>query len=163
MDIEHLGDAVIAQLVEHGLVRDFADLYALTTRQVARLSGFAAKSARNLVAGIAASRRRGLARLLTGLGIRLVGPHVARLLGTRFRRLDRLAAAPLEDLRATPGVGPEIAESVAKFFADPANRRACRRLEAAGVLTAASEGGDRAARRPRHGLGLPEDRLPRRR
>jgi len=135
MDIEHLGDAVIERLVQRGLVQDFADLYALTVHQVARLPGLAAKSARNLVDAIAGSRRRGLARLLTGLGIRLVGPHVGALLAARFGRLDRLAAASLEELRATRGVGPEIAESVAKFFADPANRRVGRRLQAAGVLT----------------------------
>jgi DNA ligase (NAD+) len=135
LDIEHLGGAVIEHLVGRGLVRDFADLYAVTVAQVARLPGLAAKSARNLIDAIAGSRERGLARLLTGLGIGLVGPHVARLLAARFRRLDRLAAASLEELRATRGVGPEIAESVAKFFADPANRRTCRRLQAAGVLT----------------------------
>jgi DNA ligase (NAD+) len=140
MDIEHLGDAVIEHLVQRRPVQDFADLYALTVAQVARLPGFAAKSAQNLVDAIDRSRRRGLARLLTGLGIRLVGPHVARLLAARFRRLDALAAASLEELRATHGIGPEIAESVAKFFADPANRRVCRRLQAAGVLTEESAG-----------------------
>jgi DNA ligase (NAD+) len=140
MDIEHLGDAVVEHLVQRRLVRDFADLYALTVPQVARLPGFAATSARNLVTAIAGSRRRGLARLLTGLGIPLVGPHVARLLAVRFRRLRDLAAASADDLRATRGVGGEIAESVARFFADPANRRVCRRLQAAGVLTGESAG-----------------------
>jgi DNA ligase (NAD+) len=141
MDIEHLGDAVIEHLVQRRLVQDFADLYALTIAQVARLPGFAAKSAQNLVDAIDRSRRRGLARLLTGLGIRLVGAHVARLLAAGFRRLDAVAAAPLEEMRATRGIGPEIAESVAKFFADPANRRVCRRLQAAGVLTEESAAG----------------------
>jgi DNA ligase (NAD+) len=141
MDIEHLGDAVIEHLVQRRLVQDFADLYALTIAQVARLPGFAAKSAQNLVDAIDRSRRRGLARLLTGLGIRLVGAHVARLLAAGFRRLDAVAAAPLEEMRAIRGIGPEIAESVAKFFADPANRRVCRRLQAAGVLTEESAAG----------------------
>jgi DNA ligase (NAD+) len=140
MDIEHLGDVVVEHLVDRGLVRDFADLYGLSVAQVARLPGFAAKSARNLVDGIAGSRQRGLVRLLPGLGIRLVGPRVARLLAARFGRLDALAAASLEELRATRGVGPEIAESVTKFFADPANRRVCRRLQAAGVLTQETAG-----------------------
>jgi DNA ligase (NAD+) len=140
MDIEHLGDAVVEHLVQRRLVRDFADLYALTVPQVARLPGFAAKSARNLVTAIAGSRRRGLARLLTGLGIPLVGPHVARLLAVGFRQLHRLSAASVDELRATRGIGGEIAESVARFFADPANRRVCRRLQAAGVLTDESAG-----------------------
>jgi DNA ligase (NAD+) len=139
MDIEHLGEATVDALVDRGLVRDVADLYALTPAQVARLPGFAAKSARNLIEAIAASRTRGLARLLTGLSIRHVGEHVARLLARRFRRLRRLAEAPVEELAAVPGVGPAIAESVAKFFADPANRRLVRRLEAAGVATVERE------------------------
>jgi DNA ligase (NAD+) len=81
MDIEHLGEAVIAQLVDRGMVGDFADLYHLTVPvpAVARLEGFGERSARNLVDAITASRRRGLARLLNALGIRHVGEHVARL------------------------------------------------------------------------------------
>jgi DNA ligase (NAD+) len=142
MDIDHLGDAVIAQLVERGLVTDFADLFHLTVPIVARLDGFAAPSARNLVRAIAASRRRGLARLLNALGIRHVGEHVARLLASRFRRVDRFMVVSAEELAKVPGVGSEIAESVVKFFADASNRRVVRRLASAGVLTeepAASE------------------------
>ncbi len=135
MDIEGLGEETVAKLVESGLVRDFADLYALRPERVARLPGFGEASARKLVEAIAASRGRGLARLLNALGIRLVGEHVARLLAARFRRLDRLARASAAELRATPGVGPAIAQSVAKFFSDAGNRRLLRRLEAAGVVT----------------------------
>jgi DNA ligase (NAD+) len=137
MDIDGLGEAVIAQLVGRGLVRDFADLYALTTDQVAALEGFAATSARNLVRAIAASRDRGLARLLNALGIRLVGEHVAGLLADRFRTLGRLARASAAELAAAPGIGPAIAGSLVKFFADAANRRLLRRLQAAGVATSA--------------------------
>ncbi len=133
MNIEHLGEATIAQLVERGLVRDFADLYRLTAAQMGRLEGFGRKSAANLVGAIAASRGRGLARVLTGLGIRLVGVHVARLLAARYGRLDRLAAASVGELAATPGVGPAIARSVARFLADGGNRRVLHRLAAAGV------------------------------
>ncbi len=139
MDIEHLGEAVVDQLVDRGLVKDFADLYGLSVKQVARLEGFAGKSAQNLVDAIAASRGRGLARLLNALGIRLVGEHVARLLAGRFLSLDRVAAASVDDLSAIPGVGPQIAESAAKFFADASNRRVCKRLEAAGVVTTEPE------------------------
>jgi DNA ligase (NAD+) len=133
MNIEHLGEATIHGLVERGLVRDFADLYRLTARQVAGLEGFAPKSAGNLVHAIDASRRRGLSRVLNGLGIRLVGDHVASLLAARYRTLDRLARASVRELAAVRGVGPAIADSVVKFFADPGNRRMVRRLAAAGV------------------------------
>jgi DNA ligase (NAD+) len=135
MDIDHLGPTVIAQLVERGLVTDFADLYHLTEPVVARLDGFATTSAQNLVQAIAASRRRGLARLLNALGIHHVGEHVARLLARRFRWLDRLAIAAPTRLARVSGIGPKIAESVAKFFAEGSNRRVVRRLASAGVLT----------------------------
>jgi DNA ligase (NAD+) len=133
MNIEHLGEATIAELVGRGLVRDFADLYRLTEEQVRRLEGFGRKSAANLVRAIGASRARGLARALNGLGIPLVGDHVAHLLAGRYRALDRLAGASADQLAAIPGVGPAIAESVVKFFADTGNRRTLRRLAAAGV------------------------------
>jgi DNA ligase (NAD+) len=135
MDIEHLGEAVIEQLVDRGLVKDFADLYHLTVTQVARLEGFAEKSARNLVEAIAASRGRGLARLLNALGIRGVGEHVARIVAARVRSLGRLMTMSEDELGAIRGVGPHLAESIMKFFSDPSNRRVCKRLEAAGVLT----------------------------
>lgn len=133
MDIAHLGAAVIDQLVDRGLVRDLADLYHLRVDDVRRLAGFGERSARNLVDAIAASRGRGLARLLNGLGIPLVGEHVARLLAHRFRTLARLEAASAGDLAAVAGVGPRIADSVVKFLADGGNRRLLQRLAAAGV------------------------------
>jgi DNA ligase (NAD+) len=133
MNIEHLGDATIAQLVERGLARDVAALYRLSAARLGRLEGFGRKSADNLVRAIALSRRRGLARVLTGLGIRLVGAHVARLLAARYGRLDRLAGASVGELAAIPGVGPAIARSVSRFFADGGNRGVLRRLAAAGV------------------------------
>ena len=133
MDIEHLGEAVIGQLVDRGLVRDFADLYRLRVADVETLEGFARKSAANLVEAIALSRGRGLARLLNALGIRLVGEHVARLLARRVRTLDRLMSRSADELAAIPGIGSAIAESVVKFFADAGNRAVVRRLPAAGV------------------------------
>ncbi len=135
MDIEHLGEAVIEQLVDRGLVKDFADLYHLTVKQVARLEGFADKSARNLVEAIAASRGRGLARLLNALGLRGVGEHVARIVAARVGSLDRLLTMSEDELSAIRGVGPHLAESIVKFFSDPSNRRVGKRLETAGVLT----------------------------
>jgi DNA ligase (NAD+) len=135
MDIEHLGEAVIEQLVDDGLVRDFADLYTLTVPQVMRLDGFAEKSARNLIDAIAVSRSRGLGRLLNGLGIAGVGQHVARLLADRFERLDRLMTASADEIGRVRGVGPAIAESVTRFFSDRINRLIIERLDKAGVTT----------------------------
>jgi DNA ligase (NAD+) len=135
MDIEGLGEAAVDQLVDTGLVKDFADLYHLTVEQVADLERFADKSARNLIDAIAASRTRGLARLLNALGIRLVGERVAQLLAASFGALERLAAAPVEELADVHGIGGEIARSVAAFFADATNRRLIDRLAAAGVVT----------------------------
>ncbi len=135
MDIRGLGEAVVHQLVERGLVRDFADLYRLRAEDVARLEGFARKSADNLVRAIAASRTRGLARLLHGLGIPHVGEHVAGVLADRFGSLERLSRATAAQLAAVPGIGPAIAESVVKFLGEPGNRRLLERLRAAGVAT----------------------------
>jgi DNA ligase (NAD+) len=133
LDITHLGPVVIDALVERGLVREFSDLYRLTPAKLASLPHFGARSARNLIDAIAASRERGLARLLNGLGIRMVGAEVARRLAERFGILDRLMAARGADLAAIPGIGPRIAASVSHFFSDAGNRRVCRRLKAAGV------------------------------
>ena len=135
MDIEGLGEAAVEQLVDTGLVKDFADLYHLTVEQVAELERFADKSARNLIDAIDASRTRGLARLLNALGIRLVGERGAQLLAARFGSLDRLAAASAEELGEVHGIGGEIAGAVGAFFADPTNRRVIDRLAAAGVVT----------------------------
>ena len=133
MDIEHLGDAAIEQLVDRGHVRDFADLYALSPETLASLDRFAEKSAQNLAAALAGSRDRGLARLLNALGIRLIGERAAQLLALRFGALARLAAATEAELAQVHGIGPEIARSVVRFFGDPANRAMLERLAAAGV------------------------------
>jgi len=123
MDIEHLGEAAVEQLVDRGLVKDFADLYRLTVPQLVELERLAEKSAQNLAAAIEGSKQRGLARLLNALGIRMVGERVARLLATRFGSLERLTAASEATLAETHGIGPTIAASVRKFFDDETNRR----------------------------------------
>lgn len=133
MDIEGLGDAAVDQLVERGLVRDFGDLYRLTGEQVADLERFADKSAENLVGAIRASKDRGLARLLTGLGIRMVGERVAELLARRFGSMERLLEASAEEIAEVHGIGPQIAQSARKFFDDPANRDVIDKLARAGV------------------------------
>ena len=133
MDIEHLGDSTIEQLVDTGRVKDFADLYTLTGAEIGALDRFAEKSAENLVRAIGASRERGLARLLNALGIRLVGERVAQLLATRYGSLDAIAAASESELGEVHGIGEEIARSIVTFFTDPTNQRVIERLRAVGV------------------------------
>ena len=133
MDIEGLGEAAIDQLVDRGLVKDFADLYRLNADQLSELERFAEKSAENLAAAIAGSRQRGLARLLNALGIRLVGERVARLLAMRFGSMDRLAAASQQELAGVHGIGDVIAASVRTFFEESANMAMLRALGELGV------------------------------
>jgi DNA ligase (NAD+) len=137
MDIEGVGDALASLLVESGLCGEVADLYDLQAEQLLSLPRMGEKSARNVLAAIAASKTRGLARVLVALGIRYVGGQNAALLAGDFGSVDALAAASREALEATEGVGPQIAESVAFFFAQPQNRAAIERLRGAGLdLTA---------------------------
>ena len=133
MDIEHLGDAVVEQLVDRGLVRHFADLYALGVEQLAGLERLADTSAKNLYATIQASKGRGLARLLFALGIRYVGENVARILATEFGRIETLIEATEDALAAVHGIGPRIATSVALFFQQRENRHLISQLKQAGV------------------------------
>jgi DNA ligase (NAD+) len=134
MDIEHLGEAVVEQLVERGLVHDFGDLYRLTVAQLAELERLAEKSATNLVTAIAASRARGLARVLYALGIRFVGERAARLLAEHFGSVERVAGATVEEISQIHGIGPRIAESVRLFFDQPANQKAVEHLREVGVV-----------------------------
>jgi DNA ligase (NAD+) len=133
MDIEHLGDAAIEQLVDRRLVHDFGDLYTLEVGQLAALERLAEKSARNLHEAIQHSKGRGLARLLNALGIRLVGERVASMLAARFGSMERLAAASVAEVGDIHGVGPQIVESVRKFFDDETNRRVIDKLRQVGV------------------------------
>ncbi len=133
LDIEGLGERLVDQLVERGLVSGPADLYALTANQLAELDRMGAKSAANLVAAIAASRRATLPRLLYGLGIPDVGESTAQALAAHFGSLAALAQASLEALQQVPDVGPAIAASVHGFFRSAAHRRELERLRMAGV------------------------------
>lgn len=135
MDIEHLGEGLVEQLVDRGLVRDFSDLYRLTVEQLAELERMAEKSARNVVTAIAGSRERGLTRLLNALGIRMVGERVAQLLATHFGDLQTVADAPEDALAQIHGIGPEIARSVRAFFAEKENRALITKLREVGVVT----------------------------
>jgi len=133
LDIEGLGDKLVAQLVDKGMVRELADIYRLREDDLIKLERMGAKSAHNLVANIQRSRRTSLERLINALGIRHVGEHTARQLARHFRSLDRLRQAASEDLTAVRDIGPEVARSITEYFAEPRNRAALDRLlEAAG-------------------------------
>jgi DNA ligase (NAD+) len=133
MDIEGLGEERVLLLIGAGLVSDPADLYGLTVDQLSTLERFAALSATNLVAGIAASTGQPLSRLLVGLGIRHLGPTGARAVARAFGNLDALMAATEPELAAVDGVGAVIAASVAEFLSAPTNQTVVERLRAAGV------------------------------
>ncbi|MFM6198499.1 MAG: helix-hairpin-helix domain-containing protein, partial [Dolichospermum sp.] len=134
MDIEGLGDRLVEQLVETGLATDYADLYALRPEQLEPLERMGKKSAAALVEQIAASRSRGLVRVLNALGIRHVGPRVAALLCERFPTIESLAAASVDELAAVPEIGPVIAATVHDWLASPAGRRTITGLRDAGVV-----------------------------
>lgn len=133
MDIEGLGDEKIAQLVAAGLVTDIPGLYRLEREALAALPGWGEKSADNLLASLAESCHRPLARLLFGLGIRMVGERTAKQLAQHFGALAALAAASEEELQVVDEIGPKVAASVRSFFADPRQQRRLAALAAAGV------------------------------
>ncbi len=133
MDIEGLGDVLAEQLTSTGIVRDIADLYALDGTALARVPRMGEKSVANVLDAIAASKARGLARLLNGLGIRFVGVQTSQILASEFGSMDALASASEEDLRRCDGIGPELAASVTLFFAQDANVKILERLREAGL------------------------------
>jgi DNA ligase (NAD+) len=133
MDIEHLGEAVVNQLVDRNLVKDFADLYHLDVETLASLERLAIKSATNLYEAIQGSKGRGLARLLFALGIRFVGEHAASLLAQHYGRMEKLCATSAEEIAGIYGIGPRIAASVTEFLAQQENRRTIEHLQAVGV------------------------------
>ena len=152
MDIEGLGEVIIRQLVDRGHVRDFADLYGLSVETLADLERMAEKSAQNLHRAIEASKSRGLSRLLNALGIRMVGERAAQLLAARFGTMERLLAATEADINEIYGIGPQIAQAVTSFFAEPRNRATIERLAAAGVTMTAE--GHTEGPRPLEGKSL---------
>ncbi len=133
MDIRGLGYERVRQLLDEGLIRDVADLYDLTAERLVGLERFAAQSAKQLVAGIDASRARPLSVLLFGLGIRHVGKTVAQLLARRFGTMEALSRATLPEVEAVPGVGPTIAAAVVEFFGLDTSQLLLTRLAASGV------------------------------
>jgi len=133
MNIEHLGEALVTQLMEQGLVRTMPDLYALRYEDLVRLERMGPKSSQNLLEEIAKSKQQDLDRLIYALGIRHVGERTAQALAKQYTDLDALAKAPREELMAIPDVGPKVAESIAFFFAQPGNIELLRLLKSAGI------------------------------
>lgn len=133
MNIEGLGEKVIALLFDNGLIRNVADLYDLEKSQLTPLERMGQKSVDNLLNAIEKSKQNSLERLLFGLGIRFVGMKGARILAQHFRSMDRLMKAEREDLIALEEIGPKMAESVVAFFDQPENQQMIRRLAQAGV------------------------------
>lgn len=133
MDIEGLGDKLVEQLVATGLVKQYADLYLLDAAQLEPLERMGEKSAAALVDAIAASKDRGLIRVLNALGIRHVGPRVAAGLASRFPTIDALTAASEEELAAVPDIGPVIAASVHEWFSSDYGKQTVAGLRNAGV------------------------------
>lgn len=133
MDIEHIGPALIEQLVEKGLVKTPADLYRLDMFTLRSLERMGAKSAENVLASIEQSKRRPLWRLIAALGIRNVGGQSAQILADHFGSLDALANATIEELTAIDQIGPVMAQSIYEYFHDPENQKLLRDLQKAGV------------------------------
>jgi DNA ligase (NAD+) len=148
MDIAGLGDALVEQLVDRGLVRDAADLFALTAASLAGLERMGAKSAANLVAAIAAARERPLHRLIFALGIRHVGAHAARVLGAAHSSIEELAAAREEELARLADIGPVVATAIGRYFDQPATQRLLARLRSAGVALSKTSGSAQATELP---------------
>jgi DNA ligase (NAD+) len=133
MNIDGLGEKIVDQLVDKGLVKDFADLYDLKLEDVAALERMAEKSAQNLLDEIKASKSNSLARLIYALGMRFVGERTGQLLADHFASLPKLAEANVEELVEVPEVGPKVAQSIADFFSEPANQKLIKRLKDEGL------------------------------
>ena len=134
MDIDHMGPAVIDQLVESGRVENFSDLYTLKQEEVVGLERLAQKSAKNLIDAIRKSKSAGLARLLFGLGVRHVGQRAASILAETFRSIKVLKETSFEDMESVMEIGPVIAESLKSFLDQEANMQDIENLSNSGVV-----------------------------
>jgi DNA ligase (NAD+) len=133
MDIEGLGDKLVDQLVDSGLIRTLPELYTLGVAKLTALERMGEKSAQNLVANLEKSKKATFQRFLYALGIRQVGESTARDLARHFGSMDRLMDASVEQLLEVPDVGPIVAQSIRTFFDQPHNREAVEQLRAAGI------------------------------
>jgi DNA ligase (NAD+) len=141
MDIEGLGEKMVDQLVEKGLVRDYGDLYALTREALVPLERLADKSAGNLIEALERSKQASLSKFIFALGIRFVGEHVAVILAENLGALEALSAAQEEELLSIREVGPQVARSVRAFFDNPQNQKVVAKLLRGGVQLKAEKTG----------------------
>ena len=133
MDIDGMGEALVDQLVDKGLVKNVADLYDLTQEQLEGLERMGKKSATRIVENLAASRQRPLSRLIGGLGISFVGERTAQILADTFGDLDDIASMTEERLQSAEEIGPKVSAAIRQFFGDERNRSLIERLRAAGL------------------------------
>jgi DNA ligase (NAD+) len=133
MNIDGLGEALVDQLVDRGLVHSIADLYDLTVDQLANLERMGKKSAERVIQSIQKSKTRPLAKVIAGLGIPFVGERTAQILADTFGDLDVIANASPEELQQAEEVGPKVAQSIRAFFSEPRNRRLLERLRRIGL------------------------------
>ncbi len=133
MDIEGFGPALLDQLVDEGLVKDVADLYAISKEQIAGLERMGEKSAQNLIDALQGSKQRPLHALIAGLGMRHVGTRSAQLLAEHFGTLNKLASATPEELQKAQDVGPVVAKSIHDFFQNGRTRKTVEKLKKAGL------------------------------
>ncbi len=133
LNIEGLGEKIIEQLVDKGLIKDYADLYTLTRENLLTLERMGPKLAANILTAIQSSKKTSLDRLIYALGILHVGEHIAKLLAREFSTLEELSEASLEKLKSIRGVGDEIASSIVKFFQQKGNRTVIQKLKNSGV------------------------------
>jgi len=136
MNIDGMGEALVNQLTDRGLVRNVADIYKLTESDLLSLERMGEKSAQNVLREIEASKKLPLERVIYGVGIRFVGERTAQFLAEHFGSMDALMNAGEEDLQQANEVGPRIAQSIAEFFQEPKNRQLVERLRKAGLTFA---------------------------
>jgi len=139
MNIDGLGDKIVDQLVDKGMVKDVADLYELRLEEVANLERMAEKSAQNLLDEIEGSKKNPLSRLIYALGILFVGERTGQLLAEHFSSVEDLAKATQEELELVPEVGPKVSTSITDFFSEPANQKLIKKLREAGVRPTAEK------------------------
>ncbi|MHB8808241.1 MAG: helix-hairpin-helix domain-containing protein, partial [Anaerolineaceae bacterium] len=133
MNIVGMGIRYVEELVQSGMVKDVADLYHLTEKDLLQLEGFAEKKAGNLLDAIQSSRSQSLGRVITALGIRGVGEVAALELAAHFKNLDGLSQATYDDLTSMEGFGPNISQAILDWFANPRNQQLLRKLKEAGI------------------------------
>jgi DNA ligase (NAD+) len=139
MDIEGMGEAIVDQLVEKGMVKDYGDIYSLKFEDVEELERMAAKSAENLMNAIDESKGRDLNRLIYALGIKHVGERAAWILAEYFNSVEKVASADVDELTGIREVGPVMAQSIYRFFQNRENLKMLKKLKDAGVRVTRSK------------------------